>query len=67
VQLASRQEVAGSRRNQWVFRVLVAGYEDINYAERLSHDPQLRVIVAEKIWERSAALTWPLQPASITT
>ena len=35
----------------------MAGYEDINDAERLSQDPTFRLIGSEKIWERGAALT----------
>ena len=41
---------------QSVYRRL-AGYEDVNDAERLSHDPTFRLISSEKIWERGAALT----------
>jgi hypothetical protein len=39
----------------------IAGYEDVNDAERLSQDPTLRLIGSEKIWERGAALTSRLQ------
>ena len=39
----------------------LAGYEDINDAERLSQDPTFRLIGSEKIWERGAALTSRLQ------
>ena len=35
----------------------MAGYEDVNDAERLSRDPTFRLISSEKIWERAAALT----------
>jgi len=35
----------------------LAGYEDVNDAERLSRDPTFRLIGSEKIWERGAALT----------
>ena len=35
----------------------IAGYEDVNDAERLSQDPTFRLIGSEKIWERGAALT----------
>ena len=35
----------------------LAGYEDVNDAERLSLDPTFRLIGSEKIWERGAALT----------
>jgi hypothetical protein len=34
----------------------LAGYEDLNDAERLSQDPTFRLIGSEKIWERGAAL-----------
>ncbi len=39
----------------------LAGYEDVNDAERLSQDPTFRLIGSEKIWERGAALTSQLQ------
>jgi hypothetical protein len=45
---------------QSVYRRL-AGYEDLNDAERLSQDPTFRLIGSEKIWERGAALTSRLQ------
>ena len=35
----------------------IAGYEDVNDAERLSQDPTFRLIGSEKIWERGAALS----------
>ena len=35
----------------------IAGYEDVNDAERFSQDPTFRLIGSEKIWERDAALT----------
>jgi Transposase DDE domain group 1 len=35
----------------------LAGYEDVNDAERLSQDPTFRLIGSAKIWERGAALT----------
>jgi Transposase DDE domain group 1 len=41
---------------QSVYRRL-AGYEDVNDAERLSHDPTFRLIGSEQIWDRGAALT----------
>jgi len=34
----------------------LAGYEDVNDAERLSQDPTFRLIGSAKIWERGAAL-----------
>ena len=39
----------------------MAGYEDVNDAERLAHDPTFRLIGSERIWERGAALTSRLQ------
>ena len=39
----------------------LAGYEDVNDAERLSQDPALRLIGSGKIWDRGAALTSRLQ------
>ncbi|HEX9245848.1 MAG TPA: transposase, partial [bacterium] len=41
---------------QSVYRRL-AGYEDVNDAESLAHDPTFRLISSETIWERGAALT----------
>jgi len=35
----------------------VAGYEDVNDAERLSQDPKFRLIGSERIWHREAVLT----------
>jgi Transposase DDE domain group 1 len=35
----------------------LAGYEDVNDAERLSQDPTFRLIGSAKIWERRAALS----------
>ena len=45
---------------QSVYRRL-AGYEDVNDAERLAQDPALRLIGSQKIWDRGAALTSRLQ------
>ena len=39
----------------------IAGYEDVNDAERLSQDPTFRLIGSEKVWDRGAALTSWLQ------
>ena len=39
----------------------LAGYEDVNAAERLSQDPAFRLIGSEKVLERGAALTSRLQ------
>ena len=35
----------------------LAGYEDLNDAERVSIDPTVRLIGSQKIWDRGAALT----------
>ena len=45
---------------QWVYSRL-AGYEDVNDAERLSQDPTFRLIGSEKTRERGVALTSRLQ------
>ena len=39
----------------------LAGYEDVNDAERLSQDPTFRLIGSRKIWQRGAALTSRVQ------
>ena len=39
----------------------VAGYEDVNDAERHAQDPTFRLIGSEKVWDRGAALTSRLQ------
>jgi hypothetical protein len=39
----------------------LAGYADVNDAERLAQDPVFRLIGSSKIWERGAALTSRLQ------
>jgi Transposase DDE domain group 1 len=39
----------------------IAGYEDVNDAERLAQDPTFRLIGSEKTWDRGAALTSRLQ------
>jgi hypothetical protein len=39
----------------------LAGYDDVNDAERVSVDPTFRLIASEKIWDRGAALTSRLQ------
>jgi hypothetical protein len=39
----------------------LAGYEDLNDAERLSQDPTFRLISSENIWDRGVALTSRLQ------
>jgi len=41
---------------QSVYRRL-AGYEDVNDAEPLTHDPTFRLISSETLWERGTALT----------
>ena len=35
----------------------LAGYEDLNDAQRLAADPTFRLISSQRIWDRSAALT----------
>jgi hypothetical protein len=35
----------------------IAGYEDVNDAERLTQDPTFRLIGSERTWDRGAALT----------
>src|ERR1035438_2114490 len=39
----------------------IAGYEDVNDAERLAQEPTFRLIGSERIWDRGAALTSRLQ------
>src|SRR3989449_6308088 len=39
----------------------LAGYEDLNDAQRLSQDPTFRLIGSERVWDRGAALTSRLQ------
>jgi hypothetical protein len=39
----------------------LAGYEDVNDAERLSQDPTFRLIGSESIWDRGATLPSRLQ------
>ncbi len=34
----------------------LAGYEEVNDAERLAQDPSFRLIGSEKIWDRGAAI-----------
>ena len=41
----------------FLLAVDLAGYEDINDAERLSQDPAFRLIGSARIWDRGAALT----------
>jgi Transposase DDE domain group 1 len=43
-------------RRQSVYSRL-AGYEDLNAAERLAADPTFRLISSQRIWDRGAALT----------
>jgi Transposase DDE domain group 1 len=35
----------------------LAGYEDLNDAERLAADPTFRLISSKRVWDRGAALT----------
>src|ERR1035437_8907597 len=39
----------------------LAGYEDVNDAERLAQDPTFRLMGSARIWERGAALTSRVQ------
>ena len=39
----------------------LAGYEDLDHAERLSHEPAFQLIGSEKIWDQGATLTSRLQ------
>src|SRR5215472_15314108 len=39
----------------------MAGYEDVNDAERLSQAPAFRLIGSDKVWDRGVALTSRLQ------
>jgi hypothetical protein len=39
----------------------IAGYEDVNDAERLAQDPTFRLIGSEKTWDRGMALTSRVQ------
>jgi hypothetical protein len=66
------QHLTDSRRGkntQFPFRDLLrqsvysrlAGYEDVNDAQRLSQDPTFRLIGSEKFWDRGATLTSRLQ------
>jgi hypothetical protein len=48
----SRSDLTGSATS-----LVLAGYEDLNDAERLSQDPAFRLLGSRKIWERGAALT----------
>ena len=67
-----KQQLTDSRRGkntQFPFADLLrqsvysrlAGYEDVNDAERLCHDPTFRLIGSEETWDRGAALTSRLQ------
>ena len=65
------QHMTGSRANNTRFSFAdllrqsvysrLAGYEDVNDAERLSQDPAFRLIGSDRIWNRGAALTSRLQ------
>jgi hypothetical protein len=57
--LAGGPVSCATTRTQLSWRVYrhLAGYEDVNDAERLSHDPTFPLIGSEAIWERGAALT----------
>ncbi len=43
--------------NRSIVAWLLAGYEDLNDAERLSQGPAFRLLGSEKIWDQQAALT----------
>jgi Transposase DDE domain group 1 len=43
----------------------LAGYEDLNDAERLAADPTFRLISSQRIWDRGAALTSTLHFALV--
>jgi len=43
----------------------IAGYEDVNDAERVSQDPAFRLIGSEKTWDLGAALTSRVQTLEI--
>lgn len=43
----------------------MAGYEDLNDAEKLSQDPTFRLIGSEKIWDRGTALTSRLRTSEM--
>jgi len=45
----------------------LAGYEDVNDAERLSKDPALRLIGSEKIWDRWTAASVGIAQAAVKT
>jgi hypothetical protein len=66
-----QQHLSDSRANNARFSIAdllrqsvysrLAGYEDVNDAERLSQDPAFRLIGSEKVWDRGVALTSRLQ------
>jgi len=69
---ADHQHLSDSRRGKKIqlpladlFRQSVysriAGYEDVNDAERLSQDPTFRLVGSKKTWDRGTALTSRLQ------
>ncbi len=45
----------------------LAGYENVNDAEPLAHDPTFRLIGSETIWERGTALTSRVHSFETTT
>ncbi len=49
------ENIMDDRRGKNIYSRL-AGYEDVNDAERLSQDPTFHLIASEKIWDRGAAL-----------
>ena len=55
LEILSRELELGS------FYSRIAGYEDVNDAERFAQDPTFRLIGSEKTWDRGAAWTSRLQ------
>jgi len=53
---ANKQFTVADLLRQSVYSRL-AGYEDLNDAERLAADPTFRLISSQRIWDRGAALT----------
>jgi hypothetical protein len=57
-----REGTKGAMQSRFaLLEVRVAGYEDVNDAERLSQDPAFRLIGSKKVRKRGAALTSRLQ------
>jgi len=58
--LQDRADQRGDLLRQSIYSRL-AGYEDLDDAERLSQDPTFQLLGSEKVWDRGAALTSRLQ------